>query len=318
MKINFFTVTLPDNIQTLTSSIKVINKYYDVQKFSIICPDAAMGLFANSFNSYSNVIIIPESSLISITEFIEIASHYKNENGHEIFKSNRIGWYYQQALKISFIFKKDNNDYPLVMWDADTIPLCKIDFFKNDKSLLYGSLIEFHQPYFKTMKTIFGTLPFKFLAFTVQFFTCTYTEAKFLESKLNQYYQKMDDMTIGQWIAKIVIQSTYETHNLIDDSFFSEQELVGLSVMLGGVSTQLPISYLRWDFDGLLTPSQIFFVRTLGFKHITYENMSQLKGKKQSWINLIYLTRKELHRQRPNSPLNFSIKKFILKYFKKF
>ena len=203
------------------------------------------------------------------------------------------------------------------MWDADTIPLCKIEFFKNNESALYGSLIEFHQPYFKTMETIFGTLPFKFSAFTVQFFTCTYTEVKFLESKLNQYCQKMKDMTIGHWIAKIVIQSTYETHKLMDDSFFSEQELVGLSAMLGGISTQLPISYLRWNFDGLLTPSQIFFVRILGFKHITYENMGQLKGKKQSWINLIYLVRKEIYKQHPYSLLNFSIRKFILKFLRK-
>lgn len=33
----------------------------------------------------------------------------------------------------------------------------------------------------------------------------------------------MDNMTIGHLIAKIVIQSTYETYNVVNDSFLASK-----------------------------------------------------------------------------------------------
>ena len=40
----------------------------------------------------------------------------------------RLKWYYQQILKIIFIFKFIEKNKNLIIWDADTIILKKIDF----------------------------------------------------------------------------------------------------------------------------------------------------------------------------------------------
>ena len=43
---------------------------------------------------------------------------------------NRLSWYYQQALKISFVIDFVNRfKKKVVIWDADTIILKKIKFF---------------------------------------------------------------------------------------------------------------------------------------------------------------------------------------------
>lgn len=66
----------------------------------------------------------------------------------------RVGWYYQQFLKMAFAFSNYcDTDYYL-SWDSDTIPLRRIDFF-NDKGNPYFTMkIEHHDPYFAAIKRL--------------------------------------------------------------------------------------------------------------------------------------------------------------------
>ena len=69
-----------------------------------------------------------------VIDICDIFSIYNNQG------KKRLKWYYQQILKISFAvnFTQKNNEN-LIIWDADTIILKKIEFFKNNKSIKYGN-----------------------------------------------------------------------------------------------------------------------------------------------------------------------------------
>ncbi|MBZ1350121.1 hypothetical protein KZZ10_05640 [Alcaligenaceae bacterium LF4-65] len=298
MRHNFFTVSLANNIPVLKRSIPQINRFYDHPEFSIICPSSDVELFSKEFQIFPNIKIIPENTLISFDKFFIRANAYYTEKTGKTYTGTRLGWYYQQVLKISFLIEQQSVTLPIVMWDADTIMLSKIEFFNKNHSVLYGSLLEFHQPYFQSLTPILGVLPAGFKAFTVQFFSCTKAEQAFLISKLNQYMSRSQNTPSAQWIADVVIKAVIDTHGDFDVSLFSEQELVGLSNILCSGQPQRPLAYLRWGFEGILGSAQIFWVTLLGFNHLTYENVDSILHQKQGWFKLLAFTLKEFYRQK--------------------
>ena len=113
------------------------------------------------------IIIAPNTSNISIPN---ISSSIINEDflvpNDEIIKifnirgineTNRIGWYEQQFLKMSYslICKKE---YYLI-WDADTIPIKKVNMFEN-RYPIFDIKSEHHQPYFITIGHLLPNLRF--------------------------------------------------------------------------------------------------------------------------------------------------------------
>ena len=298
MRHKFFTVSLAKNIPVLKRSIPLINRFYGQPDFSIICPENTIELFNFEFKAFKNVKIISETSLINFDYFCVRAKAYLAQITGNEYLGTRLGWYYQQVLKISFLAEQAENNLPIVMWDADTIMLSKIAFFRNNHSVLYGSMLEFHRPYFQTMARIFEALPTVFSAFTVQFFTSTKDERVFLLRKLEQYMLRNESMRQPEWIAEIIIKSVVDTHASFEGSLFSEQELVGLSNILCIKREQRPLAYLRWEFEGILSAAQIVWVTLLGFKHVTYENVDALIDKKQRWVRLLIFTAKEFYRQK--------------------
>jgi hypothetical protein len=294
----FFTVSLPNNIPILNRSIPQINRFYDDPEFSIICPNSAVGLFSKELQGFPNIKIIPEDTLISFDNFSIRANAYFTAKTGKTYTGTRLGWYYQQVLKISFLIEQQAADLPIVMWDADTIMLSEIEFFNKNRSVLYGSLLEFHQPYFQSLMPILGVLPAKFKAFTIQFFSCTTAEQSFLINKLNQYVPRSQSTTTAQWIGDIVIKTVIDTHEGFDVSLFSEQELVGLSNILCSDQQQRSLAYLRWGFEGILSRAQVFWVTLLGFNHLTYENVDSILHQKQGWLKLLVFSLKEFYRQK--------------------
>jgi hypothetical protein len=71
------------------------------------------------------------------------------------------GWYFQQFLKMAYAYKS-NSEYYLI-WDSDTIPLNRIQFFINKNKIdkcLFSMKDEYHIQYFKTIKVLFsGAVP---------------------------------------------------------------------------------------------------------------------------------------------------------------
>lgn len=76
---------------------------------------------------------------------------YLKDNG---FMEENAGWYLQQFLKLS-ISTICQDEYYLV-WDADTIPMRKIDFFDKDGKPYFNLKREYFYSYFRTITNLFG------------------------------------------------------------------------------------------------------------------------------------------------------------------
>lgn len=94
---------------------------------------------------------LDENSLIEGLSFNNV-KQILSENGEE--RPSQTGWYFQQLLKFAFAHTNYAGDYYLT-WDADTLPVNDIVFFNNKKPL-FTKKIEYHAPYFDTMKRLIG------------------------------------------------------------------------------------------------------------------------------------------------------------------
>ncbi|HEV2694993.1 MAG TPA: DUF6492 family protein [Verrucomicrobiae bacterium] len=65
------------------------------------------------------------------------------------------GWYFQQLLKFQFAFQKTADDHYLI-WDADTVPLRRLELFDAGGRMLLTKAQEYHRPYFQTYEKILG------------------------------------------------------------------------------------------------------------------------------------------------------------------
>lgn len=99
----------------------------------------------------SNVQLLDENNLVPELSF-DIVRRNMIRKGKK--KLGGVGWYFQQLLKYGFAKTKYANKYYLT-WDADTLPLTKLSFF-DGAIPLFTKKIEYHEPYFDTMKRIFG------------------------------------------------------------------------------------------------------------------------------------------------------------------
>lgn len=68
----------------------------------------------------------------------------------------RTGWYYQQFLKMAFALSEYcDNDY-YMSWDADTVPVKKIDFFNDNGQPYFTMKYEYQKQYFDVMEKLMG------------------------------------------------------------------------------------------------------------------------------------------------------------------
>ena len=147
----------------------------------------------------------------------------KNEIAKNGADTKNAGWYLQQFLKLG-IAKICSDEYYLV-WDADTIPLNKIDFFDKSGKPFFNLKREYFEAYFRTIKNIFGLKKQKnesFISEHMLFKTSVVLEMlEKIESnkKLygNSFWQKI--LTASNLLHKDFIKT--------DQRFFSEFETYG-------------------------------------------------------------------------------------------
>ena len=294
--INICQVSLKRDIPLIIKNFENFKKFYKKIKIYIICPSQDFLEFKNNLD-FKEFIILKEDALISLVKFEEIFKSLSENISYETDFKKRIKWYYQQVLKISFILKfiiEENKK--IIIWDADTIILNKINFFENDHSILYGNFNEFHRPYYDTNKEILKNLPSYYISFLNQFIAITVREGKFLIDKILGNEKK----NICENLSKKILQSIFLVHKKYNGSMFSEYELIGQTNNLLNKKKQKPILTLRFGLNGILTKHQNLLVKILNFKHVTYEHSHQnidsvgMLNRKQSWSKLIKIMIKNL------------------------
>lgn len=271
--LNVCQVALARDLPIIKENIKEFNKYYSNINFFIVCPSKELKIFSKLKSN--KIFIINEDSIINYKKFFKIIKSRLQKSNYNKIIQNRLRWYYQQVLKISFIiefFLKNKKN--IIIWDADTIILKKIIFFRNDISVKYGITKYFHRAYYLTNKKIFGYYPYYFLSFLMQFIAISKSESNFLILNLDKYMRK-SRMQVGEWITKIVMKSVVSAHKAYNGSMFSEYEMIGFSNIFYQYNNQKIIKGFRDHLNGKLSVFQKVILRFFDYKFITYEHSHQ-------------------------------------------
>lgn len=160
IKILFSVCSLKD-LDVWKISSKLIVKNIKSQKYIVIVPDNEVKFFTN--NTDKKFQIKPESLFIGkLREILKKKIPKKNYD--------RLGWYLQQFIKFSALKKsvKNNlNDDIVLIWDADTVPLKKLNFINSNNKITYYLGKENHILYFDFIKKFLGLdkiVKFSFIA----------------------------------------------------------------------------------------------------------------------------------------------------------
>lgn len=157
--INFYTVTLINNKNCIEKCLKNLRKLYKNNfYYTIICPSESCKLFED-LTSGINIKVVDEDTIISFSSFKKLVYEISNiisKTKHIKIKinENRLGWYYQQVLKLSFLLEESKSKRT-TMIDADTILINKMPFYSGTKSNLFATDYEKNKTYWETLNTIF-------------------------------------------------------------------------------------------------------------------------------------------------------------------
>ena len=128
-----------------------LKKYINFNSIIIIASNKT-----NISNDNSSIIIINEDQLVPKNDLIKIFLKKGINN------TNRVGWYEQQFLKMSYS-KICTNEYYL-LWDSDTIPIKPLIMFENGYPI-FDLKKEHHSPYFTLINLLIPALRFSKLSY---------------------------------------------------------------------------------------------------------------------------------------------------------
>lgn len=145
------------DIDVWTVAAKKIVQFIEAKQYTVIVPDAQVQLFAAVTKAPYQV--KPESQFVGDLK-AKITQTLTPEN------QDRVGWYLQQFVKISAVLTHDDKDIVLI-WDADTVPLKKLEFINSSGQFIYYRGDEFRKSYFDFIERALGlkrTQNFSFIA----------------------------------------------------------------------------------------------------------------------------------------------------------
>ena len=97
------------------------------------------------------MILVDEDTVIDGVSIAAVRSFF----GDAPERSKRVGWYFQQFLKMGMALSEEIADHYLI-WDADTILLRPTDFIDETGRMLITVAQWEHQPYYRTLKRVLG------------------------------------------------------------------------------------------------------------------------------------------------------------------
>ncbi|MCR4739721.1 MAG: hypothetical protein K5886_05600 [Lachnospiraceae bacterium] len=182
-----------------------------------------------------------EEELVSSEKMMAAVKDHLTAGGYDIADNSRLGWYYQQFLKMQFSRICDDEYY--MAWDIDTVPLRKTGMFTDDGHPIFDLKTEYQPGYFKTIKKLFGfdkIIKKSFIAehmlFNVGYMKEMLDEIEALPIKGEAFYEKImysldyDNMklgfsefeTFGTWmgIRHPDVYKLREWHSLRKGGFF--------------------------------------------------------------------------------------------------
>lgn len=134
----------------LPKTIHYIHKFLEPDRIFIITNSKTTKWLPRKVVNTKNLTVIDEDKLIPSLTFNTVSKLIHNRSK----EFNRVGWLYQQFLKLAFAISNISNNEYYLTWDADTLPLQTIKFFDNDNHPFFSMKTEHHQPYFDVIEKI--------------------------------------------------------------------------------------------------------------------------------------------------------------------
>ena len=216
--IGVWTVAAPKII----SNIEAENYYVvvpsgDVAKFQEISPIEYIVLNEEE--------VFPYESINSIAEKLPHSYKY------------RAGWYLQQLIKLAALeYLQAEDDQLMLVWDADTVPLKKLTFFKDGRCLYFMST-ETHPPYFISLSRLLNLNKLVNFSFIAQ---CFVIKKKWI----SEFISELEELHEIKWFEAILDKS-----DLSHPSGFSEYETLGNWLMVRHKS-EIAFDPSKWERFG--------------------------------------------------------------------
>jgi hypothetical protein len=194
------------DIQTWIYASKQIIKFIPADAYEVIVPKRYLKIF--EILSCRGWVVVSEEDLTTDFSVDSIKKKLPTEN------KSRAGWYFQQLLKIQSLINSANNSERMLIWDADTIPLKKLEFFIDDKAVFFTGT-ESHAPYFSTIKKLLNyekSVSFSFIAQCLPVYS----------TWINEFKKCVENHHKKSWFEAIL-----DNNNLYEISGFSEYETLG-------------------------------------------------------------------------------------------
>lgn len=193
------------DIDAWAVAAKHIVQFIDARSYLVVVPDKEVGLFSSV--TCAPYKVMPESYYVGNAKE-KISQTLDGDNQH------RVGWYLQQFVKIAAVLGHDDKDTVLI-WDADTVPLKKLDFVGSAGRLSYYKGEECRRSYFDFIERALGLKRTQTFSFIAQSLVTKVIWARELFESLSQSTQK-------SWMDAILLHL-----NPTDPAGFAEFETLG-------------------------------------------------------------------------------------------
>jgi len=204
-------VTHAKNAKIARISIKYLIKNAFPDKIYLIC---AKNIFTEFDRLSPNLILVDEDSVVPNITFSKMDELIKAIDP----RNTRVGWYFQQFLKMGICAREDLAGHYLI-WDSDTVLLKPLSFFTHDGRVLFTKYAECHPPYFETLRAILGEKRNCDFSFIVEHMMVNKLMMREMIEKIHQ-----GSLKTGEWVPKIIKSVDPKDIGL---SGFSEYETYG-------------------------------------------------------------------------------------------
>lgn len=209
---------LKEDALKVLNNLEYINKYIDYKNIVFISNQEVKEMLDELHND--RIKFVDENLMIENLNFKTIKKLIVDRGGDV----KRTGWYFQQFLKLGYALICEDEYY--MVWDADTIPVKKVNMFNEENKPYFHLKTEYHKPYFDTIDNLFNnnykkSVKGSFIAEHMIFKT------EYVKDMLNEIEE--NNSIDGKYFYEKMIDAITEIKNL-NNSGFSEFETYGTYV----------------------------------------------------------------------------------------
>jgi hypothetical protein len=229
--IDVVTACLPRDLHLLRLAIPRLARFLPVRKIHVCAPRREFPRFHSTLGS--DVVLLDEDEMVPGVRLAELRK--LKLTGFP----RGAGWYFQQLLKCGFAFLGGPEDSYLI-WDADTVPLRKIELFDEAGRAFFTRAEERHAPYFENYERLLGWAPTPPCSFIAQHVV---VRKAYMRAMLSEIEARIPGEENWAWKIMRTLQGT-------NSNLFSEYEFYG-NYVSSIHPEEVVLRDLSWTRDGV-------------------------------------------------------------------